>query len=275
MVQKLKEIHKIQKKLRKLLLFSIFFSIFSFGKVLCQSKINLDFCIGAGTHFSIFDKGFLQQYNDILGGKKEDFLHQFSPNVALYVSWNNTYSIGLNAKFISFVLKENFIKETFTGSGIYRAHFEDIRIETMPIIVSIKYADFEQKYRSFIELGAGMSYSKINWKENVVTPIPLDIRIGGNLFDDVGIYPTMLTKFGIELLFDKGSVPEFISGINLSTEIVYVVRYLKIFDKLIKQYNNPYAEFNQKHGVVPFMIGISIEIILNLDNRKINRVFGS
>jgi len=275
MVQKLKEIHKIQKNFRKLLLFSIFFCIFINGKVLCQSKIQLDLQLGGGTNFAIFDKGFLEQYNEIIGGRKEDFLHQFSPNIGLYVGWNNTYQIGLNVELINFALKENFIKETFIGSGLYRAHFEEIQIKSLPVLLSVKYADFGQKYRSFIEIGVGMSYSEMIWNEEINSPIPYDIITGGNICDDVGVYPSMLAKLGVELLFDKGSVPKFINGINLSTEIIYTARYIKVFDKLIKQYYNSYSELDKKQGVVPFVIGLNLGIIFNIDNTKINRVFGS
>lgn len=275
MVQKLKKINNNQKYLGKLLPISIFFCIFINGNVLSQSNIKIDLQLGVGTHFTIFDKGFIEQYNSIIGGKKEDFLHHFTPIVGLYVNWNESYSIGLNAELIKFALKENFIKETYPGSGLYRAHFEDIQIETLPVLLSIKFADFKQKYRSFMEIGAGMSYSKTIWNEKINSPIPYDIRVGGNIINDVGIYPTINAKSGVELLFDKGSVPKYISGINLSAEIVYIIRYLKVYEKLIKQYYNSYSEFEQKHAVIPFMIGLNLGIILNLDNNKINRVFGS
>lgn len=274
MVQKLIEIHICQKYFSKLLLLSFLFCIFTFGKVLCQSNIKLNLYVGVGTYFSFLEKGFLEEYNNILGGQKEEFLHQFAPSIGLYVSWSEDYSVSLNTSFINFKLQENFSQETYKGSGIYRVFFEDVNATTVPIYLAIKFTEYNQKYRSFIQLGAGFSYSKIVWKEIVNSSIPNDIRNGGTLFNEEKYYPTISTKFGVELLFDKGSVPKFISGINLSSDIVYVVRYTKIFEKLMKQYYQPNPTFNEKHSVIPFMIGINLGIILNLDNEKINRVFG-
>lgn len=274
MVQKLKEIHISRIFFSKLLLLSFLFCIFTFGKVLCQSNIKLNLTVGVGTYFSFLNKGFLEEYNTLIGGQKVEFLHQFAPSIGLYVSWNEDYSVSLNTSFINFKLQENFSKETYENSNIYRIYFEDLNVTTIPIYFAITYSDYNQKYRSFIQLGAGMSFSGIVWKEIVNSPIPNDIRNGGTIFNEQQYYPTVLTKLGIELLFDKGSVPKFISGINFSSNIVYVVRYSKIFEKLTKQYFKPPPTFNEKHSVIPLMIGINFGILLNLDNEKINRVFG-
>lgn len=275
MVQKLTEIHKIQNYFIKLLFLTFLFCILLFGNVLCQSNIKLNFSVGAGTYFAIISKGFLEQYNILVGGKKEEFMHQFSPNIGLYVSWDSNYSVSLNASSIKFKLQENFIKETFTGSNQYRLLLEDMNITTAPIYLSIKFTDYSIKYRSFLQIGAGVAYSYVEWKESVNSPIPNDIRIGGTIFANKSYYPTMSSKIGVELLFDRESVPKFINGINLTADIVYIARYEKIFNKLIKQHYNNYQAFSEKHAIIPFMFGLNIGIILNLDNEKVNRIFGS
>lgn len=275
MVQKLNNIHKTTKYIFKLLLYSVFFCILSFGKVLCQSNINLNLFVGVGTYFAFLNKGFLKEYKNTLGGKKEDFLHQFALGTALLVNWNKDYSVGLSTTLIKLSIQDNFSKEIYEGSGTYRLYFEDIKVTTIPICISSKLTDYTQKYRSFIQLGIGMAYSKVEWNESVISPIPNDIRIGGKLINEVNYYPTILTSFGVELFFDKGSVPNFISGINLSTDFVYLARYIKIFEKLIKQHFIKYPAFNESHSVVPVIIGFNIGLILNIDNKKINRVFGS
>ncbi len=275
MVHKLNEFHKNKNNLQKVLLFTILFCILPFGKVLCQSNIKLNLSVGAGTYFSVISKGFLNDYNSVIGGIKQDFMHQFAPNISLIVNWNQYYSVCLNTSLIHFKLQENFSKETFAGSNQFRLLLEDFNITTFPINFRVKFSDFNSKYRSFFGIGAGIAYSKVEWKESVNTPIPNDIRVGGTIYDKKGFYPTISSQMGVELLFDKGSVPKMISGINLSTEIVYVARYDTIFERQIKQHYNNYPAFNDKHGIIPFMFGIDIGIIFNLDNTKINRVFGS
>lgn len=277
MVQKLTEIHKNQINFQKLLFFSFIFSILLFGKVrvLCQSKINLNLSVGAGTYFAVFQKGFLEEYNTILGGSKEEYMHQFSPNISLYISWDKDYSVSLNTSLINFKLQENFIKETFTGSNQYRLFLENFNITTVPMYLAVKFTNYDLKYRSFFQVGAGVAYSLVQWKESVNSPIPNDIRVSGTVFDKISYYPTIFSKIGIELLFDKGSVPKIISGINLSADIIYVARYEKIFDRLIKQHYNTYPAFDEMHAIIPYMLGINIGIILNWEDEKINRIFGS
>lgn len=274
MVFKLKKVNKSEFFLSKLLLFSIFFIILLTGTVLCQSKINNNLTIGGGTYFSVFQLGFLEEYNKLIGGRKNDFMHHFAPFVEYSVNWSDSYSIAIKANFVMLTIEENFLKETFTNSNFWRLHLENIKLNAVPILLVYKITDNSLKYRTYASFGVGATFAEIEWFESVNTPIPNDPRIGGQLLDKKVVSPTLSTTIGTELMFDPESVPKIFAGIAFSLDLVYTYRYEKVFEKLQKQFYPPEPKLGAKYSVVPFILGFNLGIIFNLNNKTLNRVFG-
>jgi hypothetical protein len=272
-------IKKTNKFSKLNLVFIIIFCIFNTDKiVLCQNdleKIDISFTGSIGTLFPVFTMGFLDEYQSVLGGKKEDFSNSLSITGMLSAQWKSDWRISLQAISSKFFLQDNFSKETFPGSGAWRNFREDINVSSVPILLSFDWYNFEYIYKSYFSVIGGISLSSVKWLEYVDSPVKNDIRIGGKIYEESKIYPTIGINSGIELDFDDYSKPKFIRGLNLSTYLLYLVRYDDIYKNLRKQIYPLPTALNSKKSVIPFMFGIYLGIILNVENKQINRVFGN
>lgn len=259
--------------------FIIFFCILTSNKiVLCQNdlkKIDVSLTGSIGTFFPVFSMGFLDEYQNILGGKKQDFSNSISIAGTLSAQWKTNWRVSLQVIASKFLLQDNFSKETFTGSGAWRNFREDINVSSIPILLSYDWYYLENAYKSYLSAGGGISLSNVKWLEYVDSPIKNDIRIGGIIYDESKIYPTLGFNSGIELDFDNNSKPNFIRGINLSTYILYIIRYDDIYKNMRKQIFPLPESLNSEKSIIPFIFGIHLGLVLNVENKQINRVFGN
>lgn len=267
---------KIKKKY--IIILFLFFILNFKGNVLCQDTlqtIEITFTGLGGTYLPAFARGYLNEYESILGGKKNDYLHNFSGSLLLGVQWNEHFRITMKLAYIYAHLNDRFYKETFEGSGIWRGYIENFKVISVPLLVNYDWYYFFDMYKSYLSAGIGMTYSEIDWMEYVDTPIQYDIRKGGKLMKEYTIYPALNLATGIQLDFDEKTIPRIIKGITFGADFIYIFRSTEIFKELEKQIQPYPKELQGNKMVLPFMIGLNIGLVLNLENKQINRIFGN
>ncbi|OGU59604.1 MAG: hypothetical protein A2X64_04305 [Ignavibacteria bacterium GWF2_33_9] len=267
------------KKIRNYLFFPFFFIILNFnGNVLCQDTlqtIEITLTGLTGTYLPAFTRGFLKEYNDVLGGQKKDLTHNFSFAAMLGCQWQKEFRITLKSCYIEAHLYDDFIKETFDGTNQWRTFVENIRIVSVPIIANYDWYYFFDKYKSYLSGGIGLVYSGIQWNELVQSPLQHDLRVGGDIFNEYTFYPAISIVSGVQLDFDEYSVSKFFRGITISTEFLYIFRQTDIFANLRQQIVPLPEELNGTKSVLPILVGINFGLVLNLENKKLNRIFGN
>lgn len=268
----------MKNKKKYLVFIIILFILNSRENVLCQDtlrKIGVTFTTMVGTYFPAFSTGFLTDYADVLGGSKKDFLHNFSYTLMLSGQWNENYRISAKVGYISAKLQDNFAKETYEGSNTWRTFGENIEVNTVPLLVNLDWYFYYDIYKSFLSCGLGTAYSEIFWDEFVNSPIKNDPRIGGKIMNEIKFYPAISLTSGIQLDFDKESIPHFIKGLTIAADFLYVIRSTDVFGKLREQIIPAPEQFKSNKSVLPFMIGLNIGLVFNLQNKQINRIFGN
>jgi hypothetical protein len=267
------------KNIKKYILLIILFFILSFSEnVLCQDtlqKIEITFTAFIGTYLPAFSRGFLNEYETILGGQKKDFMHNFSGSIMLGAQWDEHFRISLKSGIVYAHLKDNFYQETKEGSNLWRAFRENMHVLSVPIMLNYDWYYYFDIYKSYLSGGIGATYSEISWKEHVSSPLQFDTRVGGIIFKDFSVYPTLNFATGIQLDFDEKSIPHVFKGITFGTEFIYFIRWADVFGKLRKQVIPTPTELEGKKQVLPFMIGLNIGLVLNLESKQINRIFGN
>lgn len=266
------------KKVKIYLYITLILLILNFKDyVLCQDTlktVEITFTGLVGTYLPSFARGFLDEYNEVLRGPKEDFMHNFSGSLQLGAQWNDHYRFTLKSAHIYARFVDDYFLETYKGSNLWRTFWEDIEVKSIPLLLNYEWYYFFDIYKSYLSIGTGLTYSEIRWQEDVQTPIKFDIRTGGKILNEFDLYPTINLGTGIQLNFDEKSIPKFIKGITFGTDFIYFIRSTEIFEALEKQIIPYPKELKGKKRVLPFMIGLNFGLVLNLENKQINRIFG-
>jgi hypothetical protein len=263
----------------KLLFILIIFCIFNIRSfVLCKNelgKINLNFNFSVGTSIPAFSQGFLSEYNSTIGGKKEDFNNYSSFAASLSAQWIEFLRFSLQVSANRFILQDRFSKETYPTSGTWRNFSEDMSVSDVPILLFVDWVHFYNKYKVYVGGALGGSFSMMKWSEIVDSPLNDDIRVGGTIINKNSLFFAIGLHSGISLDFDKESVPPFVKGLFFETNILFVDRYFDVFEKLRNQILPVANELNGNKFMLPITIGFQLGVMLNLESKQINRVFGN
>lgn len=256
------------------LLFMFLLFNLAFGdKANCNDKeLNnrLTLSIFAGSSFPALTSGFLEQYNEQLGGIKMEFQTYWGFGGAINYQIDEKFRVSLNSEYIANTLQDNFIQEITGYKGLWRTFSEDINLSTIPITLSLYYYQFFEKYKSYGGLGLGVSYSAFKWKENVISPLQNDTRIGGTIYNSIDFYPTIRAELGLDLDWDRDHPNVFMKSVSLSANFYYIIRYPRVFANLENQISPFPEEMKGNHGIVPFYIGLNLGLTFNIEKYVMN-----
>ncbi|HRS02257.1 MAG TPA: hypothetical protein P5545_06885 [Bacteroidota bacterium] len=258
----------MRSKLYKLLFIFLFLNlVIKINTYSKEDTLNnrITISIYTGSNLPILTKGFLEQYQNQMGGIKSEFQTYWGFGGTINFQIKENFRVSLNAEYIPNSLQDNFSQDDPNQQGLWRNFYEDMTLTTVPIIITGEYYQFYEKYKSYFGAGIGISYSYFIWKELVNSPLKYDTRKSSTVYNSIDFYPTLYATVGVDLDWDKERPDFFMKSTSISSSFYYVIRYPRIFKNLESQIVPFPDEMMGGKGVAPFYIGINIGLTFNIE----------
>jgi hypothetical protein len=160
------------------------------------------------------------------------------------------------------------IQVTYPNGGTARQTIEqEFVIQTLPINATIGYVKSLSQFRSYVGCGLGMTYSNIQWNEEVSSTNEFDPRVGGELYSNAGFYPSLSFYAATEFGFDRLN-QDFFSSLIIQLDYSYTFRKINLYEKVQYQFVDAPREWSQEENFFPSYIGLSIGFTFNLSKLK-------
>ncbi|MEI6090260.1 MAG: hypothetical protein WCR42_07410 [bacterium] len=207
---------------------------------------------------------FFNVYKKYVGGSKDEFI--ISPIIGVGTKFTilNNIKIGLLGYFYQCTFRDSYGQKIFpTNESPERWVSEDLIIKNYPLFFTTEYNPYiKSQFHTYVGIGLGCNFGKINWNEAVSSPEPADKRIGGPLVHE-STY-SFISRFylGMELGFDKRTRKYLLGGLIFEAAYVYDSRRIDMFEKLYPQFYVAHEELKDKYPIIPGIFELSMAVSL-------------
>jgi hypothetical protein len=179
------------------------------------------------------------------------------------------YRVGAQFYVLSSNLQDSYseIVESEEFSG-YREYAQSIEITDIPIIFTFEYIPYTSQFRTYVGGGAGFLLRNTSWLESVRSGIPLDRRVGGNIYDDTDLFPFLKIYSGIELGFDKRPQDSFLGSLVIEASYNYSIGGADLFSIVRRQFVPQSPELNKKVNILPGYLVITLAVTFNFNQKS-------
>ena len=208
---------------------------------------------------------FFKDYQSLLEGKGDGFNTFPTVGGMLKLQFTNNIRFSASIDYFQVRFNDSYTSEISSDdSDIYRDVTESIRITELPIILSIEYFPYDERFKSYLGFGIGVSIKKIQWSESVYSPLPEDLRKGGELVNENSVAPVIRFTTGAELGFDKPNEKYFLGNFFIEASYTFMFNTFKMFEKLEPQFINKNFDFKKSYSIIPGIICLNFGISFNL-----------
>lgn len=229
-----------------------------------QTIVNLSI----GHSVSNKNKQFFEIYNNIIGGKTDEFKQSPNINFSTKYSFRNIYRMGFSVSYLENSLYDSFNQAIFNTGYTSRDIVENITLTDIPVLYVFEFNPRqEHQFKSYAGFGAGVLISKVEWIEDINT-FDWDIRQGGTNYNEFQFFPTLRFYAGTELGIDKENKQSLLGGITIEPRLNYVFRKIKFFSVVSNQFESSISDLNSSFWFNNFIFELNIGITLNFYHKK-------
>ncbi len=231
---------------------------FSFYK-----KHDITLSLSSGAHFILNSSEFFEKYREISGGNVNYFRVQPDINAALGFNISKKFKLNFSINYFQANFEEYFVSDI--APGISSDINENFEIKSIPFITNLEYIPTNGQFRTFVGLGAGLSYNKISWQENIPANNPDLLRTGGRLYDKETLLPVLRISSGLELGFDHALAGNIYWGVIFTSSYTHIFRYPEIFSGIGKQLYQAPDYIDDNIELIPGSLSLNLGFYLNFN----------
>lgn len=237
-----------------------------------SKKMRAQVFLATGFIFGSSAKEFFEEYSNpkSFGGRLIAFKETPSVAGGLRLELGNDLRLSLIGSYFNATFHDGYVEpEALTpiGKG-KRIYDQEFKIESLPIIASVEYLSLKLPYRSYFGLGAGLSITRIYWKESISSTIERDRRTGGEIYNENQIFPALKISAGSELYFDRDFEDYFLGSLTLEVSYNYTFRSVEIFKNVREQFWEPTPGMNESYSMIPGYVALNLIVSFNLPRNK-------
>ncbi len=207
---------------------------------------------------------FYELYVNSLGGRKKSFKSNPYFGISFKYQYFDHFKFGLSAGYLSSSLEDSYT-EVLKRNDVqfYRNIDENIKYETLPIMLTLDYIPIEIPYRTYLGIGAGIALNTVKWTELVSSDMINNERISGTVINENFVSPAAKIYAGVELDFDKEYKYSMVGGLILEAQLHYIYRYKNYLANAEQTFFKKSEVFNKNFTILPYYICLNIGVSLN------------
>jgi hypothetical protein len=237
-----------------------------------NSSTKSYFVFSLGTCYTPNPDGFINTYKSNINQSNVKFTLYPHLSLGLQLIFFPGYRFSIMMDWTNTWFRDAFQGlETVELKEYKRNYIEDIKIQSVPIIIALDLIPYSSQFRSFVSFGAGITLCKIEWDEVVNPEIKNWIRNGGSIYSAVHVCPTIRLAAGVDLRFDRDSQDNFFESLTPELRFTYVHRNIEIFSELAQQIEHPSKSLSESYTIFPYYIGFHIGVSFNVTKILINK----
>ncbi|OYT14517.1 MAG: hypothetical protein B7C24_17895, partial [Bacteroidetes bacterium 4572_77] len=210
---------------------------------------------------------FFKQYALVTSSNK----HVLKPNPAIGIGYKyqvgDVSRIGIFFNWYYTRFSDSFHQKIYPNNEESPQRFliEELEIDNKIFFLTYDYCPYIYKqFHSYIAIGAGVNYSNISWHEEIVSPLPNDLRTTGSRLDDHFFSFSSRVALGVELGWDKRNASSILGDLILEAAYTAEWRYITMFRDFEDQFIEPPSYTKNKYRVIPHYFTLSLAVSLNL-----------
>lgn len=224
-------------------------------------KINSSLILSVGLVYGGYSEQFFNGYTKTLGGSKTEFDNSPTIGATLKYQILDSWKVGINASYVHSKLLDSYTQNVYKTQLVgTRSIIQNLFIKTTNFVALLEIMPYNQQFRTYSGLGAGISLSDINWNEQITTTVQNDTRKSGSIIQEKSIYPVFKIYTGTELLFDKTRFNSLTAGLIIEIAYTYIYRKTGVYNSIAKQFENPPEYFYKDIFVYPSYITFSMAL---------------
>ncbi len=258
-------------------LFIIFISL-SATRIPAQSAIasgrnieEKDFYLMLGYPLAIPSNEFFDIYRNALEGNKSLFDQQLNFGAGTRFEIMDNFRLAMAGNFFLAQLSESYTQGVEFPRPGNRQIVQDIKIQTIPLILSIEHVPWDAQFRTYVGGGGGICFGTIEWNESVYSDIPRDTRTGGLQYEGNEVFPAIRAYIGVELGFDKRRVEALPGSLIIELRYTYIFRKIDIFYRIRRQFQRVPPELESPVTLMPSVLELDLAVSLNFITKISNR----